>query len=179
MLGDRTGHLVRNFCAHCKSVCEFLAELAEQARSQSSKLTRLDPPQRASRYFRCEGRLRLIQPDAFGSRDHPFSLVWERRAIQPSTMADRFAPCLRYFSTHRPIDDCGARPLVLVAFVDELASDHFRPVAHSVMRSSGITLPVPVSHVELMRRFGGMGRAWYRPRAREPGNAFGTPELVS
>ena len=110
---------------HTAAVHRFLAALAEQARAQGLEVVQIDPPHRASRYFRYEGGLRSVRPDAFGilrrgARTVPFFLEWERRAVQPVTMAARLAPYLRYYSSRRPLDDHGATPAVLVVFDDDL-----------------------------------------------------------
>ena len=78
--------------------------------------------------------MRAVNPDAFGvlrkgGTEWAFFLEWERRAVRPSTMSDRLAPYLRYYSSHRPIDDHGVRPAVLVVFDDEIAQTHFLRVA--------------------------------------------------
>ena len=67
--------------------------------------------------------MRSVNPDAFGvlrrgDETWPFFLEWERRAVRPSTMSQRLAPYLRYFSSHRPTDDHGVCPSVLVVFDD-------------------------------------------------------------
>ena len=98
-----------------------MAALIEQARSLGWEIVQLDPPHRASRHFRYGDRLRSIHPNGFGilSRGRvtwSFFLEWERRAVPPKTMADRIAPYLRYYSTHRPTDDQGIQPAVMVVF---------------------------------------------------------------
>ena len=113
----------------------------------------LDPPLRASRYFRHDGRLRSIHPDAFGmlrrgSDAWPFFLEWERRAVRPATMADRIAPYLRYYSSQRPTDDHGAHPLVLVVFDDPIAVTHFLAVAQDAMDRARVRVPLLASHRE-------------------------------
>ena len=60
---------------HTDAVHGFLASLATQARERSLEVVQLDPPRRASRYFRHDDRLHSVQPDAFGG---PAS--WRRRA---------------------------------------------------------------------------------------------------
>ena len=119
---------------HTDAVHGFVATLAEQVRDQGWKVAQPDPPQRAARYFMHGDRLRSVHPDAFGilhkgERLRPFFLEWERRAVRPTTMAARLAPYLRYYSSHRPTDDHGAQPFVLVVFDDELAHTHFLRVA--------------------------------------------------
>ena len=62
--GIRSRQLLRNL-EHTESVHWFNALLARQAREQGSRLVQLDPPHRASRYFRSHERMRSIQPDAY------------------------------------------------------------------------------------------------------------------
>lgn len=162
--GTRSRQLLRNL-AHTEAVHGFLAALAEQARSSGWDLLQLDPPQRASRYFRFEDRLHSIQPDAFGvlchnGRAQPFFLEWERRAIRPSTMARRLAPYLRYYSSKRPLEDHGVPPLALVVFDDALAADHFQRVAREEMDHAGVELPVFASDRRVLTQHGPLGRAW-------------------
>ena len=166
VIGTRSRQLLRHL-DHTESVHGFLAALAEQARSNGRELIQLDPPQRASRYFRCEDRLRSIQPDAFGvlrrnGRDQPFFLEWERRAIRPSTMAARLAPYLRYYASRRPVEDHGAIPIVLVVFADQVASDHFLRVAHEEMKRADVDLPLLVSDRRLLEQASPLGPAWRR-----------------
>ena len=85
--GARTRQLLRHL-DHTEAVHGFAARLVRQARSMDWDVAQLDPPQRASRYFRHRGHLHSIQPDAFGllrgpDRYLPFFLEWERRAIRP------------------------------------------------------------------------------------------------
>ena len=117
--GRRSRQLLRNI-EHTSAVHGFMAALAERARSLGWEIVQMDPPHRASRYFRYGDRLRAIHPYAFGvlRRDGAtwsFLLEWERRAARLTTMTDRLAPYLRYYSTHRPTDDHGVRPAVLVS----------------------------------------------------------------
>ena len=98
---------------HTSAVHAFVAALTRQARSRSREIVQLDPPRRASRYFRHDGKLRSVHPDAFGivrrgENSWPFFLEWERRAVRPATMASRVAPYLRYYASPRPTDDHGA-----------------------------------------------------------------------
>ena len=112
--------------------------------------------------------MRSIHPDAFGllrrgDTAWPFFLEWERRAVRPVTMAARLAPYLRYYSSHRPIDDHGAEPSVLVVFDQGLAATHFLRVAAEQMVRARTSLPLLVSHRGLLEREGPLGRAWLRP----------------
>ncbi len=174
--GRRTRQLLRNL-THTEAVHAFLAALAEQARAQRCRVTQLDQPQRASRYFRFEERLRSIQPDAFGvlhrnGEDQPFFLEWERRAIRPSTMAKRIAPYLRYYAARRPVEDHGEIPLVLVVFEDVLAADHFRRVAREQMERADVELPLFVSDQRLLAQHGPLGPGWRDVYDWQPGIAF-------
>ena len=111
--GRRTRQLLRNI-EHTAAVHGFLAALTAQAPLLGWEVVQLDPPRRASRHFRHDDRMRAVNPDAFGvlrkgGTDWAFFLEWERRAVRPSTMSDRLAPYLRYYSSHRPMDDHGVK----------------------------------------------------------------------
>ena len=174
--GRRSRQLLRNV-EHTEAVHWFVAVLERQAHSRSREVFQLDPPSRASRYFRHGDRLRSIHPDAFcvlrrGERTWPFFLEWERRAVRPATMAARIAPYLRYYSSHRPTDDHGVQPSVLVVFEDEIAETHFLRVARDEMERERINVPLRVSHRSLLEKVGPLGRAWRTIDGAEPGYAF-------
>ena len=110
--GRRSRQLLRNV-EHTSAVHAFMAALAKQSRSLGWDVAQLDPPFRASRYFRHghlparSGGTRSVHPDAFGvlrRRPHTwaFFLEWERRAVRPTTMAVRLSPYLRYYSPTVP-----------------------------------------------------------------------------
>ena len=165
--GRRSRQLLRDI-EHTAAVHHFIAALATQARDLDWEIDQLDPPIRASRYFRHFGGRRSVQPDAFGvlrqgDAAWPFFLEWERRAVRPVTMAERLAPYLRYYSSHRPTDDHGARPAVLVVFHEDLAATHFLRVALQEMVRTRTPLPLLVSHRSLLEREGPLGRAWLAP----------------
>ena len=174
--GTRTRQLFRNV-EHTAAVHAFAAALARQARSRSRDVVQLDPPRRASRYFRHQGKLRSVHPDAFGVLRRgesvwPFFLEWERRAVRPATMAARVAPYLRYYATHRPTDDHGHQPLVLVVFEDDIALTHFLEVAAREMARARVRVPLLVSHRELVEGAGPLGAAWIARGGDPPGYAF-------
>ena len=174
--GTRTRQLLRNV-EHTAAVHAFGAVLCRQARSRSREIVQLDPPRRASRYFRHDGKLRSVHPDAFGvlrrSDDvWPFFLEWERRAVRPATMAARVAPYLRYYATHRPTDDHGHQALVLVVFDDPIALTHFLEVAAREMQRAGVRVPLLASHRELVASAGPLGPAWIARSGDPPGYAF-------
>lgn len=170
--GRRSRQLLRDL-EHTAAVHRFDAALARQAHSLGWDVEQLDPPHRASRYFRHYGGPRSLHPDAFGTlrRDdllRSFFLEYERRAVRPATMAQRLAPYLRYYSSHRPADDHGHRPLVLVVFDDPVAPTHFLEVARREMQRVGVPLPLLVSHRELLEREGPLGSAWLAWNSWEP-----------
>ncbi len=170
--GRRSRQLLRH-AGHTSAVHGFVAAVAAQVREVGWETIQLDPPIRASRYFRFHGGMRSIHPDAFGllrsdGLELPFFLEWERRAVRPSAMRDRLAPYLRYYSTRRPVDDHGSPPLILVVFTQEAASTGFLRVAVTEMARTGISLPLMVSHEGLVQREGPLGRAWFVPGVWEP-----------
>ena len=177
--GRRSRQLLRNI-EHTDAVHWFVAVLERQAHSRSRQVVQLDPPSRASRYFRHGDRLRSIHPDAFcvlrrGERTWPFYLEWERRAVRPATMTARIAPYLRYYSSHRPTDDYGVQPSVLVVFEDDIAETHFLRVARDEMARIGVTVPLFISHRSLLERVGPLGQAWRTTAGVEPSYAFPSP----
>ena len=170
--GGRSRQLLRNL-EHTAAVHGFLAALARQSRALGWDTAQLDPPHRASRHFRHQGALRSVNPDAFGVlRRGPaawaFFLEWERRAVRPATMTQRLAPYLRYYASHRPTDDHGVRPAVLVVFDGDIASTHFLALAEREMARAGVRVPLWVSHRKAIDALGPMGRAWLTPGDWEP-----------
>ena len=174
--GSRSRQLLRNQ-DHTQAVHWFLAMLANQARSQGWEAVQLDPPRRASRFFRHDDRLHSVRPDAFGvlkreGKAQPFFLEWERRAVRPVTMAARIAPYLRYYAANRPLDDHGVAPAVLVVFDDDIAAGHFLRLAGDEMRRTGVKVPLRVSHKAVLERLGPLGTTWQAPGSWEPARAL-------
>ena len=165
--GGRSRQLLRNI-EHTAAVHAFVAAVARQAGFLGWEIAQLDPPRRASRYFRSGDSRRSVHPDAFGvlrkaETTWPFFLEWERRAVRPATMSERLAPYLRYYSSHRPTDDHGVRPDILVVFDDEIAATRFLRVAREEMQAKGVTVPLWVSHSAAVGELGPLGRAWRIP----------------
>ena len=165
--GSRSRQLLRNL-EHTQAVHWFLAALSVQSRALDWPAAQFDPPRQATRFFRHDGALHSVRPDAFGvvgpvAARRRFFLEWERRAVRPVTMAARIAPYLRYYASRRPLDDHGAVPLVLVVFDDEIAAGHFLRVADDEMRRAGVKLPLWVSYKGVLERLGPMGDAWQAP----------------
>ena len=75
----------------------------------------------------------------------------------------RLAPYLRYFSSHRPTDDHGVQPSVLVVFEDNLVQTHFLRLAREEMQAAGVRMPLWVSHSRAIEALGPLGRAWRAP----------------
>ena len=174
--GGRSRQLLRNV-EHTGAVHAFVAALARQALALGWEVVQIDPPRKASRHFRHDGGTRSVNPDAFGvlrrgPATWPFFLEWERRAVRPSTMATRIAPYLRYYSSHSPVDDHGARPSVLIVFDDDIAAANFLRVAHDEMDRNGVSVPLWVSHRAAIDALGPLGRAWRTPGDREPANVL-------
>ncbi|MDE0579698.1 MAG: replication-relaxation family protein [bacterium] len=171
--GRNSRQLLRHL-DHTVAVHGFVASLAEQTAAEGWEVAQLDPPRRASRYFRHGGRMRSVHPDAFGvlrrgGEQWACFLEWERRAVRPSTMAARLAPYLRYYASHRPTDDHGVRPAVLIVLRDEITADHFLRVARRELDRARVTLPLWVSHETLLGAEGPFGDVWRPPRRRASG----------
>ena len=172
----RSRQLLRNL-EHTAAVHSFLAALTMQAGLLEWDVAQIDPPRRASRHFRHGDGMRSVNPDAFGvlgkgDATWPFFLEWERRAVRPSTMSERLAPYLRYYSSHRPTDDHGTRPSVLIVFDDEIAYTHFLRLAQEEMQARGVAVPLWVSHRTAIEQLGPLGRAWRAPGGWDPPQAM-------
>ena len=172
IVGARSRQLLRHL-KHTEAVHQFVSQVARQASERGLEFSQLDPPHRASRYFRYEGAVRSIHPDAYFELLTPdgrqaFFLEYERRADRPSTMRDRLAPYLRYYSTRRPLEDHGLIPSVLVVFEDELSADHFLAFAERERSRSNIDLPLLVSCRSELECDGPLGSAWRSPGRHVP-----------
>ena len=147
IIGARSRPLARTM-EHTQAVHRFMADLVRQAkRNPGYRVLQVSPPHHSTRYFPHRGRLRSIHPDGFGvvragAKTIPFFLEWERRALNPSTMSARLAPYLRYYSSNRPLDDHGHRPLVLVVFDDYLAEGNLLGVARGEMERARVEVPL-------------------------------------
>ena len=176
--GKRSRPLARTI-EHTQAVHRFMAALVRQAKgTKGYRVSQVSPPHHAARYFRHGGKTRSIHPDGFGivqtgSRTMPFFLEYERRAVNPSTMAARLAPYLRYYSSNRPLEDHGERPLVLIVFDDPLAEANFLGVARREMQRFGVRLPLWMSHRETIESVGPLSKAWRSPDMLEPVRIFG------
>ena len=56
-------------------------------------------------------------------------------------MTNLIVPYLRYYSSHRPTDDHGAQPIVLVVFEDEITQTQFLRVERDEMERTGVAVP--------------------------------------
>jgi len=128
---------------HTQAVHRFIAALARQAKGMKGyRVVQVAPPHHATRYFRHGGSLRSVHPDGFGvvqtaSKTVFFFLEYERRAANPSTMAARLTLYLRYYSSNRPLEDHGHRPLLLIVFEDSSAEANFLGIARREMERLG------------------------------------------
>ena len=176
--GRRSRSLARTI-DHTQAVHRFMATLVRQAEVvPGCRVAQVSPPHHSTRYFRHGSGTRSVHPDGFGvvragSKTHPFFLEWERRAAHPSTMAARLAPYLRYYSSNRPLDDHGHRPLVLIVFDDPLTEANFLGLARGEMERAKVRLPLWVSHREAIENMGPLGKAWRSPDMMEPVSIFG------
>ena len=171
IVGTRSRQLVRHL-KHTEAVHQFVSQVAKQASERGHALTQLDPPHRASRYFRYEGAVRSIHPDAYfrlltSDGRQAYFLEYERRADRPSTMRDRLAPYLRYYSTRRPLEDHGLIPSVLVVFEDELSADHFLTFARDELSRCRVALPLFVSSRAALDGSGPLSQIWRTVRSQE------------
>ena len=146
--GRRLRQLLRHI-EHTHAVHAYLASTIASARNEGWEIAQLDPPHRAARHFRHEDGPRSVHPDAFfvlrrGEETGAFFLELERRAVRPSTMRERLAPYLRYYSTSRPLDDHGTNPEVIVVMEDDVIAPHFRRVAGQEMRRLGVYVPLSI-----------------------------------
>ena len=165
--GARSRQLLRNV-GHTAAVHAFSAALTRQARALGWELAQLDPPHRASRYFRHGHTRRAVHPDAFGVLRHdritwPFFLEWERRAVRPVTMAARLAPYLRYYAAAQPTDDHGVQPAVLIVARDDLAASQFLRVAREEMGRARVQVPLWVTYAPALATHGPLGQVWRTP----------------
>ena len=173
--GRQSRQLLRNL-EHTAAVHAFLSAMTTQAAFLQWEVVQLDPPRRASRYFRHRDRMRSVNPDAFellrkDGTNWPFFLEWERRAVRPSTMSQRLAPYLRYYSSHQPTDDHGVRPSVLIVLGDDIARTHFLRLARNEMQASGVTVPLWVPTGPPCRKWG----RWAAPGALPPTRSHPRP----
>ncbi len=98
-----------------------------------------------------------------GDRNLPFFLKWERRAMNPSTMAARLAPYMRYYFSNRPLIDRGHLPVVLVVFDDYHAEGYFLGIARGKMERMRVNVSLWVSYRELLEREGPLRMVWRDP----------------
>ena len=171
IVGTRSRQLLRHL-KHTEAVHQFISQVAKQASERGHQFTQLDPPHRASRYFRYKGAVRSIHPDAYFELRIPnnreaFFLEYERRADRPSTMRDRLAPYLRYYSTRRPLEDHGLIPSVLVVFEDELSADHFLAFARAELSRRRVEVPLFVSSQDQVDGTGPLAQVWRTIRSQE------------
>ena len=197
--GGRSRQLLRNV-EHTGAVHAFVAALARQAHALGWELAQIDPPWSASRHFRHEGRNRLGQPRRLrrpskrpghlallpgvgeksgaplddGGADRPlFALLLISQSHRLCATTYLTVPStLRYYLSHSPIDDHGARPSVLIVFDDDIAATNFLRVARDEMDRAGVSVPLWVSPSAVIDALGPLGRAWRSPGDWEPAHVL-------
>ncbi len=87
-------------------------------------------------------------------------------------MAARLAPYLRYYSSHRPTDDHGTQPVVLVVFHNDLAETHFLRVSGEEIYRARVQVPLWISHRKALEKSGPLGLVWRTPGNWEPAHPF-------
>ena len=125
----------------------------------------LDPPHRASRYFRSHERMRSIQPDAYALLETPAGeralfLEWDgaRQAGDNGGPTGALpAPTTPPVGRSRTT---GLLPRVLIVFEDDLAADHFLRIAAEAIARAEVPLPLLVSDRRRIDEHGPLGRAW-------------------
>ena len=172
--GSVSRQLLRHL-THTEAVHRFVAALASGARSQGITVIQLDPPSRASRYFRDGSTGRSVLPDAFsllGRADRKCALFleYERRSVHASTMPDKLGPYLAYYSTSGPEDDHDVIPLILFVFETEAKARRFLDVARRKVRETGTHLPLWVCSDDLLYPGGPLRPVWRSPHRDEPGS---------
>ena len=166
--GSRSRQLLRNL-EHTQAVHGFIAALVKQARSRGWEVEQLDPPHRASRYFRY-GTLfdpSIPTPSAFcaGAPTHGPS-SWSGNAGRSDRRRWRRGsrPTCGTSPPTVPFDDHGVQPSVLVVLQDDIAVTHFLRVARDEMDRVGVEVPLSVSHEAALEDLGPLGLAWRSPK---------------
>ena len=165
--GRRSRQLLRNI-EHTAAVHGFIAALATQARDQGWEIDQLDPPIRASRYFRHFGGRRSVHPDAFGilrqgAAAWPFSWSGSDGPCDPSRWRSASLPTCATTPPTGPPTTTAHGPPSSWSFHEDLAATHFLRVALEEMVRTRTPLPLLVSHRGLLEREGPLGRAWLAP----------------
>ena len=107
----------------------------------------------------------------------PAGVGASRRA--PGDHDRKAGPYLRYFATHRPIDDHGVLPTVLVVFEDELAAARFVLVVSRELSRAGLEPPLLVSDTASVDRLGPPGPAWRRAGEWTPVMPCRRPDVLT
>ena len=163
--GRRSRQLLRHI-GHTESVHGFAAALSAQARDLEVELAQLDPPHRASRYFRLDGRLRSIQPDAFvmlhaGGERLP-AVPGVGAAGDPAEDDARPPGALPALLQHAPAGGRPRRPAAAAGRVRRSAGRDPVPARRPLGDGAGADHRFPCSSRirELVRRQGPLGAAW-------------------
>ena len=160
---------------HTDSVYTFAAMLADACRDTFGwHIEQVLPAHRWERRFRHGKRAhsvykddwRPIKPDATilisrGDRQESLFLELERRATEPSKMAEKIQPLRNYYASGDTIDDFpDGRPDTLVVFETREDASRFAVYAAS---DGGPVIPMHVSSLQQLEAGGIFGRSWMSP----------------
>ncbi len=91
----------------------------------------------------------------------------ERRADRPSTIYNRLAPYLRYYSTVRLFEQRVLIPTVEVVFEEELTADHFLTFGRAVLSRCRVALLLFVSCQASVDETDPFSQSWPMVRSQE------------
>ena len=171
--GDFRGAALRAIAkelGHNDGVHAFLTAMRKDAEGRTDiEAGSFSPPINAARYFREDGNLRSVNPDACGivvwnGIRIPFALEWERRAKYRSKGKSKVVPYAKYHRSGRPYLDFGSHPLILYVFESPSGATEFWEEASDFSENDGRELVAfGISTWKDLRRKGVFGEAWMTP----------------
>ena len=141
-----------------------LSVYRESTRIADFEILDVVPPHRGMKFYQVGRRTLSIRPDATivaGTRGkrHILLMEFERRAVYPKAMKERFEPYLRYFNAGRWSTDFAVEPKVMVVWKDRRIESRF---LKSQEVSSLSHLPVFTSNERDLATLSPLGKAWCR-----------------
>ena len=177
VLGTRSRLLARNM-EHTEAVHGFLAQLSRQdQRKRHTKLFNWTRPTGVPGSSNTTTRCVPSIPTPSASCERGIgrcrsSWSGSEEQFDPAQWLHRLGPYLRYYSGHDPLDDHGAKPIVLIVFDDKLVESRFLGVARREVRRTMVKLPLWVSHSRVLGEKGPLGPVWRNQDILEPTSAF-------